>query len=64
MNKVLFDATMDGLQKLWDKDLAVFMKMHSRDRGIRSTQIAALVGALIELGLITDKNVGRIGEKD
>ena len=56
----LFEKTMENLQKLWENKESLFTKTYIRERGMRSSQLAALVYALIEIGVINHNNVESI----
>lgn len=51
---VFFNRIMDELQVIWEEHESLVTKQHDVGRGIRSSQIAALVLLLIEMGIITE----------
>ena len=57
---LLFEKTMDNLQKLWTDNEELFTESYIKEKGMRSSQLATLVYALIELGVINYNNVGNI----
>lgn len=54
MNNELYDKTMGKLQKAWRDNQTVVEARHYTPVGIRSSQIAALIILLIELGIIKE----------
>jgi len=56
----LYRETMDKLQGHWEDFEAVLTERHSVGRGIRSSQIGALVSLLVELGVINESNISLI----
>lgn len=47
-----YEKTMTILDDIWNHNLLDLKKLHNNTRGIRSTQIGALVMLLIELEII------------
>ena len=66
MKTHLYRETMDKLQQHWEYHEEILTERYSALRGIRSSQIGALVSLLIDLGVINESNITLIPdvEKD
>ncbi len=56
-DRKLYDDTMDKLDSEWFQNENWLANLHVKSRGIRSTQIGALVILLIKLGVIKRSGV-------
>ena len=55
-NENLYFEVMEKIQKTWEDNETLLLERHGTLRGIRSSQIAALVAFLIEIGVINYNN--------
>jgi len=55
-NENLYFEVMEKIQKTWEDNEVLLSERHGTLRGIRSSQIAALVAFLIEIGVINYNN--------
>jgi len=56
-SEYLYEDVMEKIQKTWEDNEALLSERHKTLIGIRSSQIAALVAFLIEIGVINYNNV-------
>ena len=56
IDKVKYAKIMKELQTLWEQNEGLLMGERYKERGIRSSQVAALVALLIEKGVFSKKS--------
>jgi len=58
--KVIYDRAMGEIQKEWEKNSLLHRTTHIKTKGIRSSQISALVMFLVKIKVIKIEDVSEV----